>query len=55
MNTIAEGFENEVSERTKDLQYITNLPKEGLSKKNILEVTDANLGLGKKVLRSCYL
>lgn len=46
MNKVAEGFEKDVSERTKHLKYITKLPKKGLNVREVLEITDENLGLG---------
>lgn len=46
MDKISEGFEKDVSDRTKSLKYITTLPKKGLSPSQVLEATNENLGLG---------
>lgn len=50
MSKLSEGFEKDVSERTKSLKYITKLPKEGLSTSQVLQVTNENLGLGKRYI-----
>lgn len=48
LKKVSASFQNDVSERTKSLKYITELPKEGLNGATIMEISDGNLGLGKK-------
>lgn len=47
MAKVSSGFEKDVLERTKNLQYITNLPASGISKDKLMELTQENLSLGK--------
>lgn len=47
LSTISKNFRQEVEERTKHLSYITELPQNKLSKKEIVEILNKNLGLGK--------
>lgn len=46
LSTISKNFRQEVEERTKHLTYITELPQSKLSKKEIVEILNKNLGLG---------
>ncbi|XP_018579185.1 sphingosine-1-phosphate lyase [Anoplophora glabripennis] len=46
LSSISKNFKDEVEERTKHTTYITELPHAKLSKKDIIEALNTNLGLG---------
>lgn len=46
LQKVSDMFAKDVSERTKNLKYITTLPQTGLSKEKILEIVNENLNLG---------
>lgn len=46
--TIKKDFEDDVAKRTAHLEYIVELPKKGLTKKEILETIEKNLNVNKE-------
>ncbi|KAJ8920412.1 hypothetical protein NQ315_005278 [Exocentrus adspersus] len=46
LSSVSKNFMEEVEERTKHLTYITKLPEKKLSRRDVVEILDRNIGLG---------
>lgn len=46
LERVAEGFQRDVQERTKGLNYITSLPEHGLNNEDLFNCLNQNLELG---------
>lgn len=51
LESISKGFEEDVRESTKNLTFITELPKSGIKREDIINKLDDNLTLGKQKVK----